>query len=193
MPARLIDPKAEKTIEIGCDLDTEDKPIDGTGTSVVIIPLRRNLKRRTHQILPIIDEVDLPRKKGESNEKYLLRTFAKAFALADQDDLADVIGKSILKVDNVTVNGTEWLKNLEDNLDFENTYFEIMAWTGIDEETANFSDSSLDQSTAVLAGQSVTLNPPAKKGTVPASTTSKKTRKAKSSSKARQKSTPTLG
>jgi len=158
MPARTINPDAEKNIEIGHTLDKDNKPIEKTGTSLVIIPLRRNQKKQISFLVPSPFEIKLEQLKDESDEDYDIRRYSAAFLHVDEDKAAEILAHSIKKINSKSVNYEEavkYIQNLQDEKDYLKLYFDIMSWTGIDEETSNFSDSSLEQSTAGPAGENV--------------------------------------
>lgn len=139
---RLLDPEATKTFEVA-------------GTKFTIKPLRR----QDHAKIQILwfDVCGKITNNDESPAATRL-TYVKVKAEIDQDKVADIIAKAVVSIDHPKakdIDAATYLKLIEDDDEFWSIYYEIDNWTGIDEETANFSDSSPEQSSAAAVGENV--------------------------------------
>lgn len=147
MPQRLLNPNATKTIEIA-------------GTKYTIKPLVRQDHSRIIALWYDVTAHMQPDQSDDSDTAFRLQVAynKKIQAEVDQDALATIMARAIVSIDHpdFTGNLAEFISRIE-NEDFWNLYHEIDFWTGLDEETANFSVSSPEQPSE-LAGKDAEMN-----------------------------------
>ena len=152
---RLTDLNATKTIEV-------------SGVKFVIKPLRRQDHSRiqtlwyeAHTKVPSVREAYAERAlhpDDEAVKEKVVVANARLHDEIDQDALAVIMARAIVSIDDPRAHDVVTYLAMFSNDDFWVLERAIEAWTGLDEETANFSDSSLEQPSAAPAQEDVVKN-----------------------------------